>query len=430
MTLPSNINFGELWMIDRDTTFNTSFTAASSFVGSATKLKFFGLDLSGLKYIQAKDEAMQTAFEGQPAPIPIATSEPDNPSTFKFRMHLAGGSNDTDPTTITSMLGQVFGGLYSPTAISDSAEASCTSTLINATSHGMEENQAVLVGTRGDSGGDGRLMPIADASNANDYTLAMALPAAPAESAVLKNGHTIYLDWENENYTDFLFLGSHIGGGAADDPDQIQMLGCSGKASFGGFKEGETPFVEFEWKVGQWQWVNYADQVSALAHATAASGGNPVKGGGQLLIQDNGTTTRNTIKGGDVEIEYPFDIVAVRDYNNTNAIGGWVKVRPEMGPMMKCKAYWANVADMPGLYNDFINGTAKQVLFQVGNVTQKTVGFYMQKAYLQNIDPSRRVELEKMTNLELEFRGTTGGATDLSTAAKKLQDAAMVIFFH
>ena len=79
--------------------------------------------------------------------------------------------------------GAVLGGLRNPTAATDAAEAASTATTIKATGHGMEENELVLVGVADDSGGDGRVGAIEDASNANEYVLQMALPGAPAESA-------------------------------------------------------------------------------------------------------------------------------------------------------------------------------------------------------------------------------------------------------
>jgi len=433
MTLPSNFDTGELRYIDQASR-SANFTVADDATwaaGTAIKLRAHGVDLSGLTEEIVEDGAMQTAFEGNPPQL-----EARRAGSFKYRMWLEGGSADASADALAALLGSdaVLGGLKDPAAITDAAEADTTTTTIKATVHGMEENEGVLFGVRGDAGGDGRVGFILDASNANEYTLPIALPAAPAAEAVLKNGHTLFLDWEAEGYHDYLFIGSHSGTGAADDPDQIQMIGCAASAiTFGGLGKGEKAWVELEMQVAEWQWVNYGDQAT-LSHTEAALGKDPVANaaGGSFCFHDVGTSTRNAVAGDEIEITIPLQLRQITDHNFSNAIGGWCKVKsaPGEGPAIKIKAYWATLTDMPGLFTDS-TGTkvAKQVQAQFGRVTAGVFAVYMQKCYLRPIDPARRVSMEESTAIELEFRGTTGGSTDLATAAKKLEDAAIVIAF-
>lgn len=398
--------------------------------GTAICPRVFDCDVSGLVEEIVEDNTLQTAWEGNPPPIEVRRV-----GSFKFKQWLEGGSATTTETTLMALLGSgaCFGGLRDPAAISDAAEADSTTTTIKATAHAMIANEMVLVGVRGDGGGDGRVGVVNDASNANEYTLQMALPAAPAALAVLKNGHTIYMDHSVEQYIDVLFIGSHPGSGATDNPDQIQAIGCAASSIvFGGLAKGEKPFVEFTFMVSEWQWVNYADQAT-ISHTTARAGADPVtnSAGGSLLIQDDGTTTRNAVACDELSIEWPFNLVPVTDYNYSSCVGGFVKQPPAAGtgPTIKAKAYWAKLADMPGLYDDS-TGTkqAKQVLVQLGRVASGVVAWYMQKCYIRPVDPARRQNLDGNTSLELEFRATTGGATAMSTAALKLQDAAIVMW--
>lgn len=397
--------------------------------GTATSPRVFDVDVTGLKEEIVEDGSAQTAHEGNPPPIEVRRT-----GSIKFKQWLEGGSSTTTATTLATLLGSgaCFGGLRNPTAISDACEASCTATTLKLTSHGMEENELVLVGVRGDAAGDGRVSAIADASNANEYTLQMALSGSPAESAVVKNGHTVYMDRSVEQYVDFLFIGTHTGTGATDDSDQIQAIGCAASSiTFGGLGKGDSPFVEFEFQVSEWQWVNYADQAT-ISHTQAKSGADPVvnSAGGSFQFQDVGTTTRNAIACDEVEITWAFNLVPIVDYNFSSCIGGFTKQPqgPGSGPTIKVKAYWAKLADMPGLYNDS-TGTkqAKHVLFQLGRLTQSCVAWYMQRAFIRPVDPSRRQSLEDNTGLELEFRADTGRTTALTTDAMKLEDAAMVM---
>lgn len=429
MTIPSDWARGELRYLDRGTTFNTAFTAADNAAwaaGTATKLRYYDLDLSGLTEDVVSDPAMQTRFDGRNAPIVTKKG-----GSFKFKMHLSGGSATTDPTTLANLMGACLGGLYSPAAISDAVEAASTATQINATAHGLKNNQAVLIGVHGDGGGGGKVSPIEDEdpnADTNAFDLQIALPAAPSADAVIKAGHSLFLKETDESYLDFLFIGSHSGSGATDDPDQIQMIGCAGKCSIGGLKAGETPFVEFEFFPGDWQWVNYADQAS-FSHTAAVSGGDPINSAaeGQFVIQDTATTTRNTIKGGDFEVDFGFDLVPIIDKNCPNDIGGWRKVRTDMGATIGVTAYWANLADMPGLYTDLSGGTAKQVLLQIGNTAQATMAIYAQNAYLQKLDPSTRVEYERNTGIKLNFEAAGNSVTSLASDEDRLEDAALVV---
>lgn len=393
--------------------------------GTATCPRVFDFEMT-LTEEEVKDTSAQTAFEGNPAHL-----EARKIGSFKFKQWLEGGSGTTTATTLATLLGSgaCFGGLRNPTAISDLAEASTTATTIKATSHGMEENELILAGSANDSGGDGRVSAINDASNANEYTLQLALPGAPAEGATIKNGHTIYMDPSVEQYADFLFIGSHAGGGATDDPDQVQMIGCAcSSIGFGGLGKGERPFVEMEWQASDWQWVNDGDKAT-VSHTQSKAGADPVSSsaGGSVVIQDAGTTTRNAIACDELEVVWTWNLVPVVDHNYTNDMGGFVK-HPAGPPVIRFTAYWAKLADMPGLYNDS-TGTkqAKQVLVQLGRVAQGTVAWYMQRAFLAPIDPTKRKELEQSTGLSLEFRGDTGRATALSSDALKLEDAAMVM---
>lgn len=432
MTLPSNYDLYELRYLDKGSTFSTSYVAADNAAwdaGTAVKLRCFDVDLSGLIEEVVKDPSVQTRFHGRNPPVRVRRT-----GSFRFKMHLEGGSATADPETVATLLGCVMGGCHSPAAISDAVEAASTTTQINATAHGLKNNEIVLIGVNGDAGADGKASSIEDEdpnADTDAFDVQLAFPSAPAEGAAIKAGHACYVDDSDESYQDFLFIGSHSGSGGTDDPDQIQMIGCSGKAVIGGLAVGETPNIEFEFMVSDWQFVNYDDQAS-FSHTTAVSGGDPVGSveEGQFQIQDTATTTRNTIKGGDVKIDLGFDLVPVHDPGPASRIGGWKKVRSDTGPTIGISAYWANLADMPGLYSDFTAGTAKQVLYQLGSTAQGTVVIYAQKAYVQPIDPSKRIELERNTAIELMFECNDGGVTSLSSAEDKLEDAPLIISFN
>lgn len=407
---------------------SASFTVADNAAwaaGTALSPNIFDFE-HALVWESVEDGSIQSMHDGNPPPIGTIRS-----GTIKWKQWLEGGANNTTATTLAALLGSgaVLGGKHDPPAASDLDEGSGTATQLQLTSHGQEENAMCLVGVAGDGGGDGRLGVIEDASNANVVDLQLALPAAAAVSAVVQWGHTLYMDPSVEQYIDVLFIGSDAGSGATDDPDQFQCIGCScSSLVFGGLAAGEKPYVEMEFQVSDWQWVNNADKAT-ISHTQAKAGGDPVSNaaGGSFQIQDAGTTTRNALGCDELAIEWPINLVKYTDKNYSNDCGGYVK-HPAGPAIIRATVYWDDVADMPGLYTDS-TGTevAKQVQVQMGRVAAGCVGFYAQRCFLPPLSPSQRKSLDGSTGLELEFRCDNNRQTALSTDAMKLEDASLVM---
>lgn len=420
MTLPAPFAIREIWYQDIGSTFPSAFVAASdaSWVNSGVKLRAYDLKFDDLKHVVVADPSVQASFYGRPAPIPTLRGGIES-MAVSFKMHLGGGSGTTTPTALATLLGVVMGGTKSPGAISDAAEAACTTTLVNATAHGQAIGQAVLAGTRGDGYADARVGVISAVGGVDEYTVKMAWPGAPELNAVLKNGHTIFLDYTDESYQDLLLVGYYPGSGVTDDPDIINCMGCSGTVTFGGLAPGETPFAEFTFRVADWRNEPYAS-TRALATSTAETGNDPVssRAMGAMTIGDAAASTRTTVAGGAIEINPNMTLVPIEDRNGVNGVGGWVKVPGGSGPTFGLTRYWG---DMPGLYDDLVAGTAKQIMLQLGHEAQNCVAFDLQRAFLAEC-PTRVEYLESM-GLKLMFHGDGGGATALSTADLRMQDA-------
>jgi hypothetical protein len=424
MTLPSPFELKEIRYVDNGATFPTAFTAANDAswaAGTATKLRVHDLDVTGLTYESVKDMTAQTRHRGRPYNLPTIKG-----GSFTFKMWAEGGSSTTSPGTLATLLGKIFGGIKSPTAITDTAETGSTATQIKASTHGQVRGQACLFGTRGDGKGGGKVGIISEVNGTDHYTLQMSLPAAPINGDAIKNGHTIYLDPDDENYLSFLIIGHYPGSGAADDGDQINAIGCWCEVAVGGLAVGEHPFFEFTVHVGDWRNEPYATKAS-LAHTTEPSGNDPAGSQyiGSLCIGDAGTYTRTTVQGGDYEISPNLSWEEIRDLNGVNGRGGAVKMPHEDGPTIAVTRYWG---DMPGLFTDFSTAHTKiQTHIQLGHETQNCIAFDMPEAYLDNIP--ERIEFERAQALKLTMHGDSKRETDLSTDDYKLQDSPFKIHF-
>jgi len=419
MTLPYDFDLWEMRYLNHDATFPTGFTAGNHATwDTATKLRFQDLDFSELKQASIPDPSVQDRFMGRPHPISTLRGGREQ-MALKFKMWLPGGSNTTSAEETVKLMEMVMGGLKSPTAITDAAEAGCSVTNIKATGHGQVVGQGSLYGVLADGYADGKFGVMKTRTDADQYDLFMALPGIPQAADAIKNGHTLYVDWENESYQSFLLIGSYPGSGVADDSVCMNIIGCSGTLAFGGLVAAEKPWVEFTFLVGDWRWEPYAT-TGAFTKTTDPEGEDPAgdRGIGSLTLQDAGTTTRATVPGGDLEVNLNMELVPIIDPQGVNGIGGWKKVRAENGATIACTAYWD---DMPGRRNDFTAGTDKQVAFVCGHAAEATVAFEMQKARLLE-DPTA-IEYERMLGQRLMFEGDSGDATDESTADFKLQDA-------
>lgn len=422
MTLPSDFDLWELRYVDNGSTFPTAFTAANDVswdAGTAVKLRVHDMDLSDLHLASVPDMSVQSRFHGRPAPISTLSGGIEDMS-LKFKMWLPGGSSTQSAEDVATLMGVVMGGIASPaSAITDAAEAGSTATNVVAAAHGQTAGQGVLVGTLGDGYADGK-PGIIKTANAGDYDLMMALPGVPQVGNAIKHGHDIYLYDGDESYQSFLAIGSYAGSGAADYPCLLNIIGCAGTLAFGGLAPGEMPFVEFTFRVGDWRVEPYAT-TEAFAYTAAYQGDDPAgdRGIGALTIGDTAATTRTTVRGGDIEIDPGMALEPIRDPQGRNGIGGWKKVRADQGPSIGLTAYWG---DEPGRRADFTGGTAKQVLAAIGHAAEATVVFEMPQARLLQ-DPSTPVEYNRFIGQKLVYVGDTGVATDLSTAAKRLEDA-------
>lgn len=418
-------NVWQLRYTDQTTTYPTAFVAGNNSAWTnATNLRAFDCKVKA-PYGTVKDTTAQTAGEGHPAPIVTDRSG----GTIEFSMWLEGGSSTTSPPTVATLLGAALGGLKSCSKITDSCLADCTTGLVKCTSHGKVAGEAVLVGVRGDGGGDGKVAFVDTVDSANQYWVKPLLPAAPAVSAALKNGHTVYIDQSVERYLSFYLIGSYTGSGATDDADQINMIGCScSKVAISGFAQGQAPKVTFTFNIGDWRNEPYATRAT-ISHTATAAGNGPAGNLslGALVIADASGYTRTTVQGGGIEVDPQIAIERIDDPNGANHTGGWVQVPSETGPTCSVTRYWG---DMPGLYDDLTAGTAKFVLCQWGHVAQATVAFGMQRAFLNSVP--ERVEFNKSMALKLGFHGDRGRATgnDRSTDDLKLADSPMWFWFQ
>lgn len=391
---------------------NKAYTAASAAgwaAGTAHVLPITSVDLTKLVHQGIESKALQRRlYESDASKAGLSASE------LSFSIPLGMGSANTTAPFEATLLAAFFGGLASPTAKTDLCEADCTTTVLNATGHGMSAGMAVLVGAPGDGRGGGEVRRIASVDT-NTITLEMALAGAPSTGDALVYSHTVYLDQSaTQNYLDILGIGFHA-------EDQFQCLGCMGPVTLSGLAEGEEPTMNFNLTVPQWQEVPVGerDQLEPSV-AFAGSGQAPTsKATGAFFLGDWGSTTRAAVESADWSIDPGLKFEYRKDANYENRMGACKRVPGRV------TAGITVYADLDfGLHADFPS-TAKQLLWQFGNTAQACVAITMPRALLTS-KPARKA-INNMSGLSLALHGKE--PTVAATPANLYSSAIAVHWF-
>jgi len=380
------------------TTFNLTFTnaaAAAWAAGTATKLRVIGWE-PDFKFESEPDATLQQRVHGAPANIPTIRT-----GTVKMTTYLDVAQSDATASPIATFLSLMAGGIDNPAARTDAAEAGGSTTALIVTAHGLVVGNAVLIGTRGDAKGNAEVRSIATVTNANAVALTMATSVAAAAADALVYGTTIYFDEAaTQKYIDLLAIGKSA-------EDQLQAIGCMGGFELTSTGPDQVPRCEFSLRVGDWQEVPSGER-DQLEPASAVQGNAPpgVRGMGGFFIGDNGATTRGTLRVSDIKINPGLAFGPMPGYNGVNGIEGWVRVPSR--PTLEFTALLDGGADpLPGLYDDFVAGTAKQIMIQWGTTAQHCAAVEFPKFYLDA--PPERVAVGALSGVKIVGHGEQAG---------------------
>lgn len=370
----------ELRIID-GTTFNKTFTAANNAAwnpGTAHKLAVWDVDLSKLVQPGIPSPVIQQIIHAQPAAKAGITK-----SALSFKTHFGSGSANVTPPMAATLLSHVFGGLYSPSAKTDTVTgSSSTTTKIYTTgTPATDIGSAVLIS------GEARRVSGVDTTW---FEVDMAFSGAPPASTPVVYAHTVYLNpTATQTYWDTLIMGLHA-------EDAVQTLGCMGPATFGGLKVGELPFIQYDLIVPHWQEVPSAERdtlSSAVADEADESVASKTTGG--CWFGDNGTPTRVSVESGDWSVSPGIVLEPIEDRAGLNGIGGFKQIGSKVEASIT-----VYIDEDYGLHADFPS-TAKQLTLQFGNVAQNCAAITLPKCYLRN--KPTRAKLGNMAGLKLEL---------------------------
>lgn len=366
------------------------------------------VDDTGLIDEALEDTTVQTRRLGGAPPLIGRSIGP-----IKFSTPLGAGNSGITVDATSALLRDIMGNIATPTAKTATVTAGSSTTSIASTGIGAKliPGSGVLIGVRGDGYGSASVRPVqTEATDA--ITLGMAAPGIPQADSTITLMQSIYFD---EAATDKRFNFTWLSKATAH---QRQAIGAVGSFTVGGLKAGEKPELNFEFQVADHQWVDSGDRTSLTDQAIPQGNDSPTsKALGGLWIGDALGTANTAYRAGGISINPGITWESLEDPNGLNGIGGWLRTtgKPTIELTIPMDA------DMPGLRDDFIAGTYKKILFQLGTTAQNCVAFYFRYACQKGSPVPAKL------NNEAAIKVTFEAHDDYDSSSEALS-SAMVVF--
>jgi hypothetical protein len=361
-------------------------TEASWAVNTTTFANRFPLigepDVSGLVHASMANPATVQYAGDRAAPIRMCYG-----GSFRVRGHLCGhGSTTAGAVTLEeheTILGNAIGKAASGGSGTTVNTAGATVTSLPvAAATGISSGALISVGAKGDGGGDGQWAATSSHS-ASTIGLLTALPAAPANAAVVYSAAQIYPIEDATNAdaaitsTRWLIQNANI---------QYRCHGCFPMSvSFGGLGPGEVPYFEIEYGVSFFSYstTTFPSTVSVDTFSPAPMAG------GSLFVQARGTTTRQTYTYRSVAINIDLGIQPLLGPGGVNAeqcIVGAVRTQHTCSLEFVVDAEAATTTPTwAGRWDT--NADWHILLSANGAATGKRWAFYMPSAFLDDSKP-------------------------------------------
>lgn len=338
-------------------------------VGTATKIRAWNerVALTGLEERRDRSGEVRTRHRANPLGI-------IKPQTGQFTIKVPLNSDaGTGEAAIRTLLTNILLGSSNPTTFQAELDTGghTTSNLVSAgigAKLAGGRGHAVLCGARNDGRGDGRVHTI-QAKATNDIDLEMATAALMVNTDKIWLSYTVFPDpTATLNAMEWLFIGKS---GKA-----LNCIGCqcTGLTLEGlNVTDGGEALLVLQFGVAKWRWEPDAT-LPTMATTTRPSGPNPVqtRGEGAFLIGNAGYATPGAahghLVGGDWSIDPGLAHQMVKGPLGPNGI---TKYKYKVGEAKwSCKALIDEGSPVPvqQYVTDWLNGTEKQVVLQVGHV--------------------------------------------------------------
>ena len=243
--------------------------------------------------------------------------------SFRTRLWLPGhGSTTAGAITVEeleTLLGYVFGNVTSTGSGTTATAGATTTTIPTAAASGLTAGGIVFVGSLGDSGGAGQAAVVSSHAGSS-LSLLTALPAAPANGAVVASSYCIY-----PNETASSATVPTIRALLLTANQQYACHGCYPQSvTIEGLSPGEVPSIVVEWGVSWWE-----PMAATFPTSNTVDTHNPApSAAGSFFIQNRGTTTRQTYDVRELRVSIDLNTIVKRGpggLNQYQAVTGAVR---------------------------------------------------------------------------------------------------------
>lgn len=332
--------------------------------------------------------------------------------------HFTTTAGSLTPTWVHDLISDGLGGSKTNFAGTTVSSASSASSITPAVTTNLAAGEIICVGSKGDGGGDGQAAVVN--SPGSPTTLLTALPAEPADNAVIYATQTSYPD-ESTAHT----LGTkRFMAGWTSSPtagQQYHLMG--GQLATLGFSfplaTNELPTVSLGYRFAYWQ-----RAAMTIPHTSLSRESNFAApcAGGSVFYQSFGTATRGTLTPASVDLTIDLGLEPIYGPGGAGIyqqIVGWVRTgsKPTLTMVVPWDSAYETLFDTANQ-----SYTYKHILFTSNAIDGRRVGFYMPRCMIVGNRPSQPTIINGQTYVTVQFVGveSTTTTSELTRSAWRL----------
>lgn len=372
------------------------------------------VDTSGLKHDKVDAErTVQYRNDGtQPVLMTMGGS-------FKTLLDLPGHGATTagSPTVdaIETLLGYVWGNVALSAGTSTTLTGGTAIVPITTSVATFSAGGLCVIGSLGDTRGNGQMYPIATHVSQN-LTLLAAMDGAPSNGDVLFPATCMYTS-ENPTAAGLTAAGTTPGlrFRLLTANLRYECHGCYPMAiSFSGLQVGGRPQIEITWAVSWWRYTT-----ATFPSVVASNVYNPAAvAAGSIFLNDFGTTTRVKRAVRDFKIDYTLGMVALEGPGGVNQYQKCVGCRRTPD---KIKVSWVEDADAatttPVLPGKGTATTYQHLMATMSTAAGSRIGFYFRRLAITNVAIQNDNGGINRLAVEAEAHVSTTTTSDLTLSA-------------
>lgn len=324
--------------------------------------------------------------------------------SISFDVYLTGYGGTTAGATAVTDLGNLLGWVLGANVVTAASgttvngAGSTTTNIVTTASGTFTPGGLFRLGAKGDAGGDGQ-WNVVDTHTLTDLVPEFALPAAPANAAVVYSAENLYTV---EDGTAGAITGYRLQWFTANT--QWTAHGCYPTAiAISGLNPGELPKASITLGVSWFEpRADTFPDTTALTVATPA----PVAAG-SFLLQTFATTTRNALSFRSLSLDISLGVVPLMGPDSASPYGKIVgATRTPTAITMTVVVDAGAASTTPTYWTNWLTNAYHHVLASLSTALGQSVGFYLPRVVYAGNRPTQ-MESDGLNRVSLTFKAGT-----------------------